>query len=105
MEQLSLDIIAAENLRERQLYYSLKEEELKELTQNRKERKKYALWLYVFLVGFNFLVFVIIFFEGFKCVNFILNNSVIITLLSATSANVIGIFVVVARYLFPKKLE
>jgi hypothetical protein len=46
-------------------------------------------------------VIVIVFLQGFGIV--VLSDSVLITLLGSTSANVVGLFAIYAKWLFPKK--
>lgn len=58
----------------------------------------------IFALGPAWLVFVgvVVFAQGFHWRNFILSNSVMLMLLGTTTANVIGIFIIVANYLFPR---
>lgn len=71
--------------------------------QDIRERRRYAgrvFWLVVFwLAG----IFVLLLLEGFfaKSGYFHLGSSVLIAAIGGTTVNVIGIFIVVARYLFP----
>jgi len=92
-----------EDLKSKQLDNQLKSEKLLGVTQDRKERKKFANKLYWFLVGFMVCVFFLLFLSGHKCIKFTLDNSVLIALITTTSANVIGIFIYVVKYLFHKR--
>ena len=78
----------------------LRREELEGHKQDRRERKKFADQIYWMLVAFLVAVMVIVSLCAVECLKFNLSDSVIITLLSTMSANMIGIFMVVARYLF-----
>jgi len=78
-------------------------EKLKGRKQDRKERKKYALHIFRFIwiwCGGILLIMVAI---GLGYLKF--DNSVIITLITTTTANILALFVIVANYLFfrPKK--
>jgi len=66
-----------------------------------KERKKYASRL--FWLSAVWLVFIglYLFLAGFGIIK--TDNSVLIALISTTTANVLGLFYIVARWLFPNK--
>ena len=96
----------------RQLQHELKRKELdnlvyaehlENLVQDRIERKEFAYKLYWFLLGFIACVLILLFASGNQCLKFELSDTVLITLLTTTSANIIGIFVFVVRYLFQKQ--
>jgi hypothetical protein len=89
-----------EDLKNKRLENNLKAEKLLGINQDRKERKRFANKLYWFLVCFISCVIILLFLCGFGCLNFILTDSVLIALLTTTSANVIGIFIFVVKYLF-----
>jgi hypothetical protein len=79
--------------------------ENQDLRQNIAERKRYAersFWLLVVWLAF---IGVIVFFQGFRFFGFELANSVIITLIGSTTASVVGIFLIVSRYLFAHRLN
>jgi hypothetical protein len=92
-----------EELRSKRLEYSLKEEELKGQQQDRDERKDYATKVYVLLVIFLLIVFAIVVLVGIISFPFHLSDNVLITILTTASANLIGIFAIVIRYLFKDK--
>ncbi len=80
--------------------------ELESLDQDRKERKKYAersFWLVlVWLVAIGAFVFL----QGVGKVGswgFNLSNSVMLMLIGTTTVSVIGVFIIVANYLFPRR--
>lgn len=77
-----------------------KKEELKTAKQNREERKKYAKWIFWLLVCYVLVVMVLLYFCGFRLTT--LSETVLVTLLSTTTVNMIGIFLVVTKYLFSK---
>jgi len=77
-----------------------KQAKLKSYIQDVGERKNYANKLYKLLVCFLISVFLILISCGIKPLCFCLSEKIIITLLATTSANVIGIFLFVVKYLF-----
>lgn len=81
----------------------LQSEELAGKEQDRKQRKKLAWVAFGFLVAYMLCVFHILFFVGDEGRKFSLDNSVLITLLTTTTANIIGIFAFVMKYLFNPK--
>lgn len=83
------------------LKYILTNEEIKDMMQNREERKSYAFCIFVLICIYLFLVFVILFFSGFKLWCFKLSDSILLTLLGTTLINVLGVFIIVVNYLFP----
>jgi hypothetical protein len=86
---------------EQKFYGKSHKEELKGRKQDRKERKVYAnltftlisIWLTLILVTFIAI--------GQKRLEY--SDSVIITLLTTTTVEVIGLFIIIAKYLFPSK--
>lgn len=94
----------------------LKEEELKKArlmnealkgenednSQERGQRKNYAKNVFIFVMAYMVIVLAILFIQGF-CTCFYLSDSVLITLLGTTTANVISVLVIVMAYLFSRK--
>lgn len=78
-------------------------EELENKKQNRNQRKTYSNKLFVFLCVYMALVFVVLFFCGFSLFGFKLSDTVLVALITTTTANVIGIFAFVVRYFFHSK--
>lgn len=78
-------------------------EDLENKRQNRNQRKSYGNKLFVFLCVYMGLVFLVLFFCGFSLFGFTLSDTVLIALITTTTANVIGIFAFVVHYLFPTK--
>lgn len=76
-------------------------------------RKEYVPKLYVMIVGWLFAVASFVFLTGFSsdfinnpdcqlnCVRFKLSDNVLIAFITTTTATVIGLFVIVAKWLFP----
>lgn len=81
----------------------LKEQELFDRQQNREQRKEYADNIFAFLCTYMLFVGIIILGSGNKHDNFELSDTVLIALITTTTANVIGIFVFVVKYLFNPK--
>lgn len=90
--QAEIEAMAIEN--------KLRAEELKQREQDREQRKSYALYAFWFLVGYMALVFIILLLSGFRSSGFNLKDGVLIALITTTTANVIGIFAFVMKYLF-----
>ena len=71
--------------------------------QDREERKKFANKLFWFLVSFIACVFILLFLCSNKYWKFVLSDTVLVALLTTTTANIIGIFIFVVKYLFYKR--
>ena len=95
--KLSLEDIEREA---RNVEVDLKREELESHRQDRAERKKFANKIFRMLGFFLFIVLIIVICCAYQCIPFELSDTVIVTLLSTTTINVIGIFLVVVKYLF-----
>lgn len=76
--------------------------EVKNKAQDIEMRKKYAEQIFTFVSLYMFAVFFILFLAGSPSA-FKMSDTVLITLLGTTTANVIGVLVIVAKYLFPNK--
>lgn len=74
-------------------YYSKK--------QDREQRKKFSFWIFLFVCVYMVLALVILILSGCEVLEF--SNGAIVSLLTTTTANVIGLFAVVAKYLFHPK--
>jgi hypothetical protein len=74
-------------------YYSKK--------QDREQRKQFSFWIFVFVCVYMVLALIILILSGCEVLEF--SNGVIVALLTTTTANVIGLFAVVAKYLFHPK--
>ena len=89
-------------LKDSDIDLELRLEELRSNIQDREERKKFAKKIFWLLISFIIATLLILLLVGFAYLNFSLNDAVLITMLSTMSANVIGIFIYVAKYLFNK---
>ncbi len=78
----------------------IRNEELENRRQDRAQRKVYADNLFTFLCFYMILVFFILYKSGSLYNSFELSDSVIIALITTTTANIIGIFAFAVRYLF-----
>lgn len=76
-------------------------EEIEGLKQDRQQRKIFGYVIFVFMCTYMSAVLAIVYLSGFEIVR--LSDSVIITLVTTSLANVIGIFNFVAKYLFHTK--
>ena len=71
------------------------------LVQDREQRKTYSLRLFVLICVWISVVFGIVIAHGCESVAFRLDQAELVTLIGSTTVNVIGLFAIVARYLFP----
>lgn len=97
------DELRKERLREAKLKNDAQEEENKGDSQDRSQRKDFAERIFTFTLIYMLFVFVILFISGTITTNFHLSDNVLITLLGTTTANVIGILIIVVTYLFSRK--
>lgn len=77
-----------------------KDEAIKDQRQDREQRKVFSSRIFVFMCAYMGVAIIIVFLCG--CRFMTLDDSVLITLLTTTLANVIGVFNFVAKYLFHK---
>lgn len=79
----------------------IKREELQGRKQDREQRKGFAEAIFALLCLYLFVVMAIVLCVGNKGIT--LSDTVLVTLLGTTTANMIGIFNFVAKYLFHTK--
>lgn len=91
-----------EELRKARLLNEALEGENKSDTQDRGQRKGFAISVFALVSLYLAAVLTILFIQGFNK-SFYLSDSVLITLLGTTTANVISILVIVVTYLFSRK--
>ncbi len=92
-----------EILREKRLKNDAQEEANRGDTQDRDQRKDFAERVFHFAAVYMAFVFLILFLSGTINNGFHLSDSVLVTLLRTTTANVIGILAIVVTYLFSRK--
>lgn len=63
-------------------------------------RKRYALRIFILISAWMGFVGFYLLLHGFNCINE--PQAVLITLITTTTVNVIGLFVIVASYIYPK---
>jgi len=76
--------------------------ELTSLEQDTKLRKAFAWAGYWMNIGWLVAILSLLFLSGFHCWRFSLPDSVLLALIGTTTTNVIGVLLIVMRYLFPK---
>ena len=79
-------------------------EEVHDLRQNRDERKKYAHRIFLLICSWIGALFAILILQGFggsRWLRFSLTQPVLLATIGSTTVNVLGIFYIVAHYLFP----
>lgn len=83
------------------LTINLTQQEISDRIQDREERKKYAYRTFIFLSSFTAVVLIITIAAGFsEKLGFKLDNTVLISLITSSLASIVGIFILVMRYLF-----
>lgn len=87
----------------RSLEFAHLREAVKSLKQDREQRKTYGNRLFKLVVVWLCVVAIILILAGFKIGQFELPTSVLATLIGGATASVIGLFAIVATYLFPKQ--
>ncbi len=94
---LSLD------LAEHQLFYQVEalKQELKEAQDTHELRLGYAGRIFWLVCAWLVCVAIAVFMSGFSLWNFNLSDKVLITFITSTTINVVGLFVVVAKWMFP----
>lgn len=97
------DITSSEEDSAQRIAIEDRREDLENKKQNRNQRKSYANKLFVFLCVYMGLVFLVLLLCGFSLFGFTLSDTVLVALITTTTANVIGIFAFVVRYLFYSK--
>lgn len=95
--------IKEQELRKLQLENDARKVENESESQNKQQRKDFAERIYSFASIYMLGVFLMLFISGTETINFRLSDNVLITLLRTTTANVIGILVIVVTYLFSRK--
>ena len=104
-KNISLTTIADTRTSAEEQDYELQNKKLinKALRQDIKERKKYAKSIFFLIIGWLVSVFAILILQGFgKILCFELSESIAITLITGTTINILGIFIIVVNYLFKK---
>jgi hypothetical protein len=78
------------------------------LAQDINLRKDFAWDIFYLIVAWLILVFVVLILQGFAVAishhEFRLSDSVVLALIGGTTVNVLGIFIIVVRYLFPTRV-
>jgi hypothetical protein len=77
--------------------------EIASFTQDTGERKKYAKNIFILTCAWVAGIYIILLFQGFGLSGFKLSDSVLLAAIGSTTANIIGVFLIVTRYFFPKK--
>jgi hypothetical protein len=74
---------------------------LQSIELNLQHRKQYARSLFFLLVFWLIALLVAVFFQAFGAWGFKLSDAVLIALLSTSTVNIVGLYMVVAKYIFP----
>lgn len=84
--------------REKDLRLARMEEEIESVKQDREQRKPFSVVLFVFMCVYMLVAILIVVCCGLEWLK--LSDKVLITMLTTTLANIIGIFSFVAKYLY-----
>lgn len=94
----------ASNAYNAEINYLLKKEVLASLQQNNRDRFIFARYTFFLTCFWIFVVIIIVFFNGFRNANGVrflqLSDSVLITLITTTTINIFGFFLLVIKFLF-----
>lgn len=77
--------------------------EIADLEQDRTQRKAYSNRLFWLIVCWLAVAALIVLLQGFECAPFNLSVTVLATWIGSTTATVLGLFAIVANYLFPRR--
>ena len=77
--------------------------EIDSLDQDRIERKTYAGRVFWLVVAWLSSIGIILLLQGFGFKQFQLSDSVLLMLIGTTTGSVVGIFLIIANYLFPRR--
>ena len=77
--------------------------EVDDLVQDREQRKTYGNRLFGLVVVWLIVIGLVILLHGFTFIPFELSVAVLTTLIGSTTVSVLGLFAIVANYLFPKR--
>ncbi|MFL0803392.1 MAG: hypothetical protein K6L81_06715 [Agarilytica sp.] len=91
------------DLEEHQLFYQVEslKQELKEAQDTHTLRLGYAGRIFWLVCAWLVCVAIAVFMSGFNVSGFSLSDKVLITFITSTTVNVVGLFVVVAKWMFP----
>jgi hypothetical protein len=78
-------------------------EEVRSHVQDREERKEHAHNIFVLTCSWVCAIYLLLLFQGFQYSGFRLSDSVMLAAIGSTTANIVGVFIIVVRYIFPKK--
>ncbi len=82
------------------------EQDIEDRKDARKQRRKYAHRIFVMCCSWVCAVFVLLMFSGFgsyQHFRFHLSDQVILTAIGSTTVNIIGVFLIVVRFIFHDK--
>lgn len=74
---------------------------LEGLSQDLQQRRKYAGGLFITLCAWLVAILLLLFLQGFKLGGFHLTDGILVAALGTTTVNIIALFIVVAKYIFP----
>lgn len=75
------------------------------LSQDIRERKKYAKHIFWMVASWLACMMLVLFYQGFGWFHKNISDAVLLALIGSTTLNVLTFFVIVTKYLFPGKKE
>lgn len=104
--ELEADQIKAQNIKTLELANTLKQQQIELVilehtiaTENKDQRKTYATYIFRFTCAWAIVMLLITILVGFGLINHI-SDKVLITLITSTTVNFFGFFLLVVKYLF-----
>jgi hypothetical protein len=82
-----------------------KRAEVESYRQDTRERKKYARNIFILTCLWVLGVYVLLLLQGFQYRGFRLSDSIVLAAIGSTTANIVGVFLIVTRYFFPRKIK
>lgn len=79
------------------------EQDMSERKDDQNMRKNYANDVFRFLMIWTAFIFLLLLLDGWHLLGFTLSDNLIITVMTGVFVNILGLFVVVMKYLFPKR--
>lgn len=77
--------------------------ELESYQSDTEARKEYAKKIFTLTCAWVIGIYVLLILQGFGTNGFRLSDNVLLAAIGSTTANIIGVFLIVTRYFFPKK--
>ncbi len=70
------------------------------LAQDISARRKYAFRVFLLVIGWIIGIYLLLVFQGFRFRSFHLSDNILLAAIGSTTANIIGILLIIVKYLF-----